>query len=76
MQSTDTKGESLSPITAALRTIPLKPVLWDSIELGQTPRMYDAVQMKKRRLMIMLSKLKKALYIRQFLPSTCEVDIN
>ncbi len=60
-QAIDTKGLSLSPITAALLRIPLNPFLCDSTKLGQMARMYDAVQMMKRTTMIMLSKLKKAL---------------
>jgi hypothetical protein len=59
--STETKGLNLSPMTAALLIIPLKPVLWGSMKDGQAALMYEAVQMKKSTTIIILSKLKKAL---------------
>lgn len=37
-QAKDTKGLSLSPITAALLKIPLNPLLCDSTKLGQIAR--------------------------------------
>ena len=61
MHSSETKGESLSPMTAALRTMPRKPVLCGSIKEGEMLRRYEAVQMKSSTTIIMLSKLKKAL---------------
>lgn len=61
MQRTDTKGLNRSPITDALRMIPLNPVLCGSMKLGQAALTYEAVQMKNNTTMIMLSKLKNAL---------------
>ena len=57
-----TNGLNLSPITAALLRIPLKPCLWDSTKLGQMARMYDAVQIMNNTTINILSKLKNALY--------------
>ena len=63
MHIIDTKGLNRSPITAALLIIPLKPCLCDSTNPGQIARMYEAVHMMNNTTIIMLSKLKKALYL-------------
>jgi hypothetical protein len=60
-QNIEIAGLNRSPITAALRSIPLNPRRWDSIKLGQIARMYEAVQITKSTTIIMLSKLKNAL---------------
>ena len=61
-QAKATKGLNLSPITAALLIIPLNPLRCDSMKLGLMALMYEAVHMMRRATIIMLSKLKKALY--------------
>ena len=57
----DISGLSLSPMTAALRMIPLNPLLWDYTKLGQIALTYDAVQIMNNTTIIILSKLKNAL---------------
>ena len=69
----DITGLNLSPITAALRSIPRNPLRCDYMNVGPIARMYEAVQIINRTTMIMLSKLKNALYVRFHLPS---IDIN
>lgn len=62
-QPAATKGLNLSPTTAALLNIPLNPLLCDSIKLGHIARTYEAVQMINKATIIILSKLKNALYL-------------